>query len=296
MNQRAWVLGSPTGQYVQQLAAAAPVGWTVDLLQYEMLEATLAPGNPSMKNHLVYADDLILVRSMGRGNLESIVFRMDCLAAMESQGTRILNPPKALEWSIDKFASLQRLAHVGLPIPLTHVSQTCDAAIRGFHQLHGDVVVKPIFGSEGRGLIHVADEDHAERVFRSLEEMERVIYQQAFLGTGWRDIRILIVGDDWWAIERTGGDWRKNLARGAMANVYTPSRAEQDIAFRAAGTLSLPVAGVDLMLGPEGQTLVLEVNGIPGWAGIESTHPVAIADRIWRLAQQDHRWRPCPKA
>lgn len=284
--KRAFLLGNPSGRYVQRLLENAPAGISAAVLQYEELQALLAPLtlNGIQFGQGLYAEDVILVRSMGRGNLENIVFRMDCLTAMEACGTRVINPAKSLEWAIDKFASLFRLQQAGLPVPPTHVAQTLPQAMEGFANLGGDVVVKPIFGSEGRGLIRVADGDHAARVFKSLADLQQVIYQQKFLGAMCRDVRILHVGPEKWAMERTGPDWRKNVARGGIGGLYRPTSHEWELAQKAMTALGLEIGGVDLLTDEEGKTYLLEVNGVPGWSGIERACSVNIAERIWAYA------------
>lgn len=288
MKKRVFLLGNPDGIYVRQLLQTAPTWLEVAPLRYEELMTSLAsPGDHSgFAKYPVYAEDVVLVRSMGKGSLESVVFRMDCLAAMEMQGTQVLNPAKALEAAIDKYLALFRLGNAGLPVPPTHVSQTLEQAMAGWAILGEDVVVKPIFGSEGRGLIRVADEDHAYRVFKSLVDLQSVIYQQKFLGRECRDLRVLIIADDHWSMERQAEDWRKNLARGGRPVAFQASSELVQMARQAMEVLGLTMAGVDFLETPGGQTYLIEVNGVPGWNGIEELYSVSIAQKVWSLLER----------
>ena len=93
--------------------------------------------------------DAVLVRTMPPGSLEQVVFRMDLLHRLMAGGVRVLNPPRAVEVCVDKYLATALLDAAGLPVPHTIVCQHADAALEAFTALGGDVVVKPLFGSEG---------------------------------------------------------------------------------------------------------------------------------------------------
>lgn len=298
---RAFVVGAPDGRYVQQLATAAPAHLDVRVAPFHELRSELGAGQQDadafalsappherifLGGERIQPHDLVWVRSMPLGSLETIVFRMDVLAALQRQGTRVFNSPKALEYAIDKYLSLSLLASAGLPVPQTTTDQTAERAMAAFESLGGDVVVKPLFGAEGRGLIRICDPDHAFRVFKSIESLGQLIYQQAFIPHGGRDYRILFIGQKHWAIERVQlDDWRTNLARGGHCNRYSLPAEVVDIARRATETLGLHYAGVDLVRDPRSETwYLLEVNGVPGWHGIARAFQVDIPAELWHWA------------
>src|SRR5262249_9785567 len=133
--------------------------------------------------------DGIVVRTMPPGSLEQVVFRMDALHQVEARGIPVLNPARALEICVDKYLASARLAAAGLPVPPTVVCQDAAAALQAFDVLGRDVVVKPLFGSEGRGMIRVSDPDLAWRTFHALERLQSVLYLQKFIKhPGW-DVR-----------------------------------------------------------------------------------------------------------
>ena len=101
--------------------------------------------------------DAVIVRTMPPGSLEQVVYRMDALWRLAAAGVVVLNPPKALECAVDKYLALVRLESAGLTVPATIVCENAEAALEAFDHLGGDVVVKPIFGSEGRGIVRVSD-------------------------------------------------------------------------------------------------------------------------------------------
>src|SRR5205823_4219646 len=116
------------------------------------------------------------------------------LHTLSERGVRVINPPAALEACVDKYLASARLHAAGLPVPRTIVCQQAESALEAFNQLGGDVVVKPLFGSEGRGMVRVSDPEVAWRTFRALERVGSVIYLQEYLRhPGW-DLRVLILG------------------------------------------------------------------------------------------------------
>jgi RimK family alpha-L-glutamate ligase len=296
---RAFILGNPSGRYVQELRAAAPVGIAVSMAEFSSLHTGLGrpqppadPGRVKCQESFwvdsagVTPQDLVVVRSMSVGSLESIIFRMDALAGLERQGTAVLNPAKSLELAIDKYLSLSQLAQLGFPVPATHTSQTAEQALVAFEALQQNVVVKPLFGSEGRGLIRVCDIDHAVRVFRSLESLGNVIYQQQYVDHGGRDYRVLVLGERRWTIERHHpSDWRTNRARGATCRPAELPTFITDMAHEICRQLHLPFAGLDFVRDQSThQYYLLEVNGVPGWQGIREAYCQDIAQQFWAFA------------
>jgi RimK family alpha-L-glutamate ligase len=144
--------------------------------------------------------------------------------------------------------------------------------MRAFEQLGEDVVVKPLFGAMGNGIVRVEDRDVAHRVFRALE-LERTVYyvQRTIAPAGRRNLRVLVIaGEVAGAMERVTDSWRANVARGARPRAVVLTEAERGLALAAAGALQADVAGVDLLVAPDGEPVVLEVNGIPGWQALQS--------------------------
>src|SRR5712691_966621 len=115
----------------------------------------------------------VLARIIPAGSLEQIIFRMDALHALEERGIPVINSPRAIERTVDKLWTTALLQHAGLPVPETVVCEDPEAAITAFRAL-GDVIVKPLFGSMGLGMVRVTTEEMAFRVFRTLETLRSV--------------------------------------------------------------------------------------------------------------------------
>jgi RimK family alpha-L-glutamate ligase len=147
----------------------------------------------------------------------------------------------------------------------------------------GDVVVKPLFGSMGLGMVRVSDPEVAFRVLRSLEQIRAVFYLQRFVEHGGRDVRAFVVGGRVLAaIERTGsaGEWRTNVSRGGAARACDLSPEWSALAVQAAAAVGAEYAGVDLLPSRDGDVFVLEVNAIPGWEGLQQATGLDVAAAI----------------
>ena len=286
------VLGSTTSWYLRDLARAAAGRHTIVPITFRSLAAASAPvrvqataGNEPLS---LAAVDAVLVRTMPPGSLEQVVFRMDVLGELERAGKVVINPPKAVETAVDKFLTTARLAAAGLNVPATFTCQDVNDAMAAFEELGGDVVLKPLFGSEGRGIARLNDEAVARRTFSLLAPLGAVLYLQKFIPHEGFDVRVLLVGEKPWGMRRRNElDWRTNVSRGAVAEPMDLSDDLVDLARRAAAVVGAPLAGVDLLTGRDGQTYVLEVNAVPGWQALSHTLKVDIAAEV--LAFIDRR-------
>jgi ribosomal protein S6--L-glutamate ligase len=270
------ILSSGTGWHVRDLErAAVSLNHEVKLIDFRRVRAGVAAGPDPLQDF-----DGIIVRTMPPGTLEQVVFRMDVLHRLEAAGVRVMNPAKALEACVDKYLTTARLAADGLAVPPTIVCQNADDAIAAFDRLGGDVVVKPLFGSEGRGMLRVTDPDLAWRTFRVLERTQAVLYLQKFVeNLGW-DLRAFVIDARIVAAMRrhARNGWRTNVAQGGRAEAVRLSSDESRLALRAAHAVGASIAGIDLLPGKDGQLYVLEVNAVPGWRSLSAAtgHDIAL--------------------
>jgi ribosomal protein S6--L-glutamate ligase len=283
------LLSAGDGWHVRDLRrAAAALGHDAVAVDFRRTTAVVAAADPAGS---LTGFDAVLVRTMPPGSLEQVVFRMDLLHRLQARGVRVLNPPRAVEACVDKYLATARLDAAGLRVPPTVACQHADAALEAFAALGGDVVVKPLFGSEGRGMVRISDPETAWRVFRTLERTQAVLYVQQFIRhPGW-DLRVFVVGGRvLTAMRRSSrGDWRTNVAQGGAGEPTTLAADEERLALRAAAALGAPVAGVDLLPGPGGAWYVLEVNAVPGWRALAPATGVDVAAAVVRfLAEEYH--------
>jgi RimK family alpha-L-glutamate ligase len=226
--------------------------------------------------------DAVLVRTMPPGSLEQVIFRMNALARLEAAGVIVVNSARAIESAVDKYLTTVRLREAGLPVPRTWVCETAEAALVALEEAGGDAVIKPLFGSEGRGILRVSDPELGLRVFRTLERIHAVIYLQEFIHhPGW-DLRVMVLdGQVLGGMRRhaTAG-FRTNVSQGGRGEAVTVSDREAEWAIRAAAAVGARIAGVDLLTDETGQAFVIEVNGVPGWKAFGTATGIDVADRL----------------
>ncbi|MEE2856217.1 MAG: RimK family alpha-L-glutamate ligase [Planctomycetota bacterium] len=203
--------------------------------------------------------------------------------ALEQDGVALIDPVEALVTARDKMESLQRLSRAGVPVPETELVRDLDQLHEAVERLGGPpVVLKPLFGSQGRGAVLAESHASAVSLMESVLFLSREFILQRYIECGGRDTRLLVIGGEVVAaMDRTApaGDFRSNLHRGGTATTVDPDQQVKKLAVDSAAILGLRCAGVDVLQGPDGP-LVLEVNGSPGLAGIEATTGVEVA-RCW---------------
>lgn len=297
------ILSARTGWHTEELVRAlAARDHRSAVVPYEGLIARIAAraGRLSSDADQLLDADVVLARIIPNGSLEQIIYRVDALHWLHQHGVLVMNTPVAIERSVDKFYTTALLHEAGIPTPETVVCEgvaDAMAAVREF----GDAVIKPLFGSMGHGMVRVSDPDVAFRVTRALEQVRSVFYVQRVVDHGGRDVRAFVVGKHvLGAIERiaAGGDWRTNVARGAAVGPVELPDAWAQLAVRAAALVGADYAGVDLLPSRDGSVFVLEVNGIPGWEGLQRATGLDVAGAIVRHLEvaADRRTAACAEA
>lgn len=195
-----------------------------------------------------------------------------------------LNSSDGISRSRDKLRSLQILSRSGVGMPTTSFAHSIQD-VNGLLEVVGGtpVVVKLLEGTQGLGVVLAETKKAAESVIGAFRQLDaNILVQQFIKEAGGADIRALVVGGKVVAaMRRQGapGDFRSNLHRGGSAEVIKLTPSERSTAVRAAKSLGLNVAGVDLLQSEEGP-MVLEVNSSPGLEGIENASGVDIAELI----------------
>ena len=288
------VLNAGTGWHTGELQRAlAARGHSSDLLPYEAMVARVAgtSGQTDLTNESrsLLSADAVLTRIVPSGSLDQIIFRVDALHWLEHRGVLVMNSPRAIERAVDKFYTTTLIHDAGMPTPDTVVCERAEDALAAVRAM-GDAIVKPLFGSLGHGMVRLTDPDVASRVLESLEAMHAVFYVQRTIDHGGRDVRVFVIGGRvLGAIERRApdGDWRTNVARGGSARSFALPAEWERLAIEAARVVGADYAGVDLLPAVDGGVFVLEVNGIPGWQGLQRATGIDVAAAI--VAHLEHR-------
>lgn len=226
-----------------------------------------------------------LVRSIPAGSFEEVTLRLGALHALEACGVAVVNHARAIERCVDKAMTSFLLGRAGLPTPPTRVVQSaaeaaahCAAERAAGHR----TVVKPLFGAQGRGLRLI--EEAAE--LPAPADVGGVYYLQRFVeptGEGWRDYRVFVVGGRAIAaMSRRGAGWITNIGQGGRPEPAAAAGRLGDLAVAAAAAVAADHAGVDLIETSGGGLLVLEVNSMPAWQGLQSVAEIDIAGALAR--------------
>jgi ribosomal protein S6--L-glutamate ligase len=151
------------------------------------------------------------------------------------------------------------------------------------------VIIKLLKSTQGLGVVLSETENSAESMMEAFLQMgEKVILQRFIREVNGSDIRVFIVDDKIIAtMERVAlpGEFRSNLHRGAQARMVYLNEEECELALKAAATMELKVAGVDLLRSAKGP-MILEVNASPGLEGIEGISGKDVAGKIIKYIER----------
>lgn len=202
----------------------------------------------------------------------------------EMMGVFVANESQAISRSRDKLRSLQLLARDGVGLPVTGCAHSTKD-IDGLINLAGGtpLVVKLIEGTQGVGVILAETKKAAQAVIEAFRGLDANIIVQEFIKeAGGADLRVFVVGGKVVATmkrQAAAGEFRSNLHRGGTAEKVKISPEERSTAVRAARTMGLNIAGVDILRSNHGP-VVMEVNSTPGLEGIERSTGVDVAGKI----------------
>jgi RimK family alpha-L-glutamate ligase len=283
------ILADETGWHTTRLRRALArrglVGRCVDLADCRIDTARARHGLviPGFGGDLPVA---AIVRGIAGGSFEQVTRRLGILHALRECGVPVYNDARAIERSVDKSMTSLLLSQAGVPTPATWaVESTVDARRILMRETAAgrSLVLKPLFGSQGKGVQRVGAVDGAFVPLPDLDAYGGVAYLQRFVpqaAVPGFDLRVLVIGGRAVsAMKRVGTDWIRNVARGArcMPTALAPELAA--IAEAASAALELDYAGVDLMYdgGTPNGALVVEVNGVAAWRGLQSVSTCDIA-------------------
>jgi glutathione synthase/RimK-type ligase-like ATP-grasp enzyme len=258
------ILSARTGWHTDELLRALTArGHSGCVVPYEALVASLGArergASLSAQSHQLLDSDAVLARIIPNGSLEQIIYRVDALHWLEDRAIAVMNSPRAIERCVDKFYTSALLHEAGLATPETIVCERIDDAMAAVREM-GDVIV-----------------------FRALDLARAVFYVQRVVEHAGCDVRAFVVGNEIVAaIERRArdGGWRTNISLGGEARSIELPPAWSAIALKAARAVGADYAGVDLLPAQDGTVHVLEVNGIPGWSGVQTTTSTDVAGAI----------------
>ena len=223
------------------------------------------------------------VRTISAGSFEQVTLRLGVLHALRESGLLVYNDARAIERCVDKSMTSFLLHRAGIPTPPTWAVQSREAAqaiARAEASPARPLVLKPLFGSQGRGLALIED----ELDLPPAETVAGVYYLQHYIGEareGWRDWRVFVAGGKAVAaMLRQGVTWKTNAAQGAHCQAIEPDGQMSAMAIAAAEAVGAAFAGVDIIRGAAGRLFVLEVNSNPAWSALQRVTRRPIAEAL----------------
>ena len=222
----------------------------------------------------------VFVRAVGQGSFEQVTLRLGVLHALRDLGVPVCNDARAIERCVDKSMTSFLLGRAGLPTPPALATQETEPA-RYILDDAPDQVLKPLFGAQGRGLQRLDGPD----ALPDAEAVGGVYYLQPFIPPrsegAWRDRRVFVTGGRAVAaMPRHGRSWVTNVHQGATCEAAPADDEAAALAVRAVAAVGASYAGVDLIQDRADRWLVLEVNSMPAWQGLQRVSAVNIADAL----------------
>jgi ribosomal protein S6--L-glutamate ligase len=217
----------------------------------------------------------------------------------ETIGTYSVNGSEGITASRDKLHAHQILARHRIGMPTTAFAASPKDTGNLISLVGGaPLIVKLLESTQGKGVVLAETKKAAESVISAFRGLKASFLVQRFVKeAAGEDIRCLVVGSKVVAaMKRTGaeGDFRSNLHQGGQAEAVRITRAEREVAVKAARAFRLNLAGVDLLRSNDGPK-VLEVNSSPGLEGIEKASGKNIVGLLYDEIEKRARPLPVPK-
>jgi glutathione synthase len=211
---------------------------------------------------------------------EAYLYATHLLELAERQGVRVLNRPASLRAWNEKLGAL-RWSDLMAP---TLVASRVEA-LAAFTAEHREVVLKPLGGRAGQGVVFASAATPGLRALLELvTAMESLpVMVQAFLpGVSGGDKRILLVnGEPLGAVNRvpSGGEFRSNLAVGGQPEATVISDRERELCAALAPALQaegLFFVGIDVI---DGRLSEINVTSPTGVREVERLGGIPLADQ-----------------
>jgi RimK family alpha-L-glutamate ligase len=223
------------------------------------------------------------VRFVPGGTFEEVTLYLGVLHALRELGVTVWNDARAIERCVDKSTTTFFLQRAGIPTPRTFARVNraeAEAIVSSLIAEGRKLVQKPLFGAQGKGLYLIS----SLADLATPEEVNGVYYLQEFVPPAQKhhqDWRIFVCqGRVVASMIRHGSSWVTNIKQGARAKAAIANQELTNLAVRATSCVGADYAGVDIIQAPDGRFLVLEVNSMPAWNGLQRVARVCISDHL----------------
>lgn len=281
-------LAADNGNWHKARLLAALRAQGVEPVLFSLADVAIVTGGGEPLRVPGFSDGLpdgVLLRTIAGGTFEATTMRLGVLHALVASAVTVWNGPVAIERSVDKAATSLMIARAGLPTPDTFVVSKREAAaeIVAREAAAGrPLVLKPLFGSQGEGLLLIERPEDLPPE----DAVSRVYYLQRYVPRSdglWRDYRVFVCeGRAIAGMIREGDGWITNVHLGGRPLPWSMPPRAAELAEAAAAAVGVDYTGIDLVEDGAGGFLVLEVNSMPAWSGLQKVCEVDIAGAVVR--------------
>ena len=233
-----------------------------------MLDAKITQVNTDSKREDYDFGDVVLERCVS-------YFRgLHFTASLEFMDIPVLNKFEVANICGNKMFMTLLLKKNNIPTPKTYFSFSSESATENLEKVGFPLVIKPVIGSWGRGVMPLKDKDTMEAVFeiRDITDSphDRIYYLQELIQRPPRDIRIITVGDEPIAAmyRKSSGGFKTNIALGADPELCEITKEMEDLAVKASKAMGGGILGIDLMEDDKRGLVVHEVNNTVEFKGL----------------------------
>jgi len=233
-----------------------------------MLDAKITQVNTDSKKEDFDLGDVVLERCVS-------YFRgLHFTASLEFMDIPVLNKFEVANVCGNKMFMTLLLKKNNIPTPKTYFSFSSESAAENLEKIGFPLVIKPVIGSWGRGVMQLKDKDTMEAVFeiRDITDSphDRIYYLQELIQRPPRDIRVITVGDEPIAAmyRKSSGGFKTNIALGADPELCEITKEMEDMAAKASKAMGGGILGIDMMEDEERGLVVHEVNNTVEFKGL----------------------------
>ena len=233
-----------------------------------MLDAKITQINTDSKKEDFDLGDVVLERCVS-------YFRgLHFTSSLEFMDIPVLNKFEVANICGNKMFMTLLLKKNNIPTPKTYFSFSSESAAENLEKVGFPLVIKPVIGSWGRGVMPLKDKDTMEAVFeiRDITDSphDRIYYLQELIKRPPRDIRVITVGDEPIAAmyRKSSGGFKTNIALGADPELCEITKEMEDMAAKASKAMGGGILGIDMMEDEENGLVVHEVNNTVEFKGL----------------------------
>jgi len=195
-------------------------------------------------------------------------------ASLEFMDVPVLNKFQVANQCGNKMFMTLLLKKYNVPTPKTYFSFSSESASENIEKVGYPLVIKPVIGSWGGGVMQLKDKDTADALFeiRDITDSphDRIFYLQELIKRPPRDIRVITVGDEPIAAmyRKSSGGFKTNIALGADPELCEITKEIEEISTKASKAMGGGILGIDIMEDEKRGLVVHEVNNTVEFKGL----------------------------